>query len=126
MTKVSSPALVIVPDVATQFRLRAGDEGGFAYQRACRTLSGWAKTDEQNKALVHALVHVGWCSTAGARKTVSAAKSKAWAPTTGLGARDVLTVGEDAAEAAVRVVEALRKAGAPVEAMKVVTATFAA
>jgi hypothetical protein len=131
MTKsiVSTPAFVIVPDVATQFRLRnggSGEPGSVAYIQATRALAGWAKTDETNKALVHALVHLGWCSTSGARKTVSLSGSKAWAPTTGLGARDVLTVGEDAAEAAVRVIQALAEAGAPVESLDVVRATFAA
>jgi hypothetical protein len=126
MTKSISPARVIVADVSTQFRLRAGDEGSHKYIPACRSLSAWARPTEANKALVHALVHLGWQSTSGARAKVLSSQSKAWAPTTGLGARDVLEVGEDAAEAAVRVLGLLAEAGAPADMLEVVWDTFTA
>lgn len=119
----AAPVRVIAPDVAVQFRLRnggSGEPGSVAYIQATRALAGWARGAGQSP-LVHALVHLGWCSTSGARKTVAASSSKAWKH-----AADLLTVGEDAAEAAVRVLEALAEAGAPAESLEVVWVTFTA
>ena len=126
MTKSISPARVIVADVATQFRLRnggSGEPGSVAYIQATRALAAWARGQAQSP-LVHALVHLGWCSTSGARKTVSSSSSAAWKAVAA--EEGLLTVGEDAAEATVRVLEALAEAGAPAELLEVVWATFTA
>jgi hypothetical protein len=127
MTKSISPARVIVADVATQFRLRnggSGEPGSVAYIQATRALAAWARGAGVSP-LVHALVHLGWCSTSGARKTVASSSSAAWKAVVAADA-DILTVGEDAAEATVRVLEALAEAGAPAEVLEVVWATFTA
>lgn len=128
MTKsVSTPARVIVADVATQFRLRnggSGSAGSSAYIQATRALAAWARADEANKALVHALVHLGWCSTSGARAVAKAASSAAFK-----GSGDNIVIGKDApsaAEQVTRVLEALAEAGAPTEQVETVWATFTA
>jgi hypothetical protein len=126
MTKVSSrPAFDVsaLAESAVQFRLRnggSGSAGSSAYIQATRALAGWARGQGQSP-LVHALVHLGWTSTSGARKTVAASSSKAWPH-----AATLLEVGEDAGEAVVRVLTALKEAGAPEEALATVWATFTA
>jgi hypothetical protein len=134
MTKSSPAVAVVVPAFAAdalldgsvvQFRLRnggSGTAGSSAYIQATRALAGWAKADEATRNLVHALVHLGWTSTSGARKTVSAATSAAWKGH----AEHVLTVGDNAAEAVATVLTALAEAGAPAEVLEVVWATFTA
>jgi len=133
MTK-SSPAIVIpayaadalVADVALQFRLRnggSGSAGSSAYIQATRALAAWGR-GQGHAALVHALVHLGWTSTSGARKTVASSSSAAWKAVAEAG--DILTIGEDAAEATARVVTALAEAGAPAELLDTVWATFTA
>jgi hypothetical protein len=123
----SAPARVIVADSTKQFRLRNGETteaGGIAYVTACRHLSAWARTDAENKVLVHALVHLGWCSTKGARAAVTSSSSKAWEH-----AKAILVVGKDAPSAAdqiTSVLEALAEAGAPAEALETVWATITA
>jgi len=126
MTKsVSTPARVIAPDSTTQFRHRAGNGGtpeAQAYIAACRALLAWS--DEASKPLVHALVHLGWCSTKGAGAVVKMSSSKAWEH-----GKVVLTIGKDAPSAAEQittVVEALREAGAPAEQVDTVWATITA
>jgi len=131
MTK-SSPAVVVpafaadalLDGSAVQFRLRnggSGTAGSSAYIQACRALGAWGRGAGQAN-LVHALVHLGWASTSGARKTVQSAKSAAWVDH----AVHVLTVGDNAAEALAGVVTALAEAGAPAELLEVVWATFTA
>jgi hypothetical protein len=122
-TKSAFVVTALVEDVATQFRLRnggSGSAGSTAYIQATRALAGWARGQGQSP-LVHALVHLGWTSTSGARDTVAASSSKAWGH-----AAEVLTVGENAAEAVVRVLEALTEAGAPAEHIATVWTTFTA
>jgi len=130
MTK-SSPAIVVpayaadalVPDVALQFRLRnggSGSAGSSAYIQATRALASWARS-AGHAPLVHALVHLGWTSTSGARANCSASSSKAWAH-----AAPLLEVGKPAAPQVVAVLTALTEAGAPAEQVATVWATFTA
>lgn len=122
---VSTPAFDVsaLAESAVQFRLRnggSGSVGSSAYIQATRSLASWARGQGQSP-LVHALVHLGWTTTSGARKTVAASSSKAWEH-----AKELLEVGEDSAEAVVRVLTALREAGAPAEQVDTVWATFTA
>lgn len=122
---VSTPAFDVsaLAESAKQFRTRNGDSGepgSAAYIQATRALASWARGQGQ-APLVHALVHLGWCSTSGARKSVASSSSKAWGH-----AKDLLVVGEDAAEAVVRILTALREAGAPAEQVDTVWKTFTA
>jgi hypothetical protein len=124
---ISTPAFDVsaLAESAVQFRLRnggTGSAGASAYLQATRALAGWAKVDADNRNLVHALVHLGWTSTSGARKTVSAASSAAWKDH----AEHVLEVGSNAAEAVATVLEALQEAGAPAEVLATVWTTFTA
>jgi hypothetical protein len=124
-SSVSTPAhdVSALAESAVQFRLRnggSGSAGSSAYIQATRALAGWARGQGQSP-LVHALVHLGWTSTSGARKTVAASSSKAWKH-----AAEVLEVGEDADKAVVRVLEALLEAGAPAEQVATVWTTFTA
>lgn len=104
-----------------QYRHASGGTGtvqAVAYQQATRALRYWA-AGTPNAALVHALVHLGWCAGSGARSTVRSASSAAYKH----GAAH-LQVGAPAAPQVVAVLTALHKAGAPAAALATVYATM--
>ena len=110
-----------LPTTGVQYRLTAGGTGtpqATAYKQAMRTLAAWAKPNGASP-LVHALVHLGWCSGSGARATCQAAKSAAF--TNG---QAHLQVGAPAAPQVVSVLGQLASAGAPQDTLAVVWATY--
>lgn len=118
---VSSFVVTALPTTGTQFRLTSGGTGtpqASAYAQAIRALAAWARPSG-NAALVHALVHLGWCSGSGARAICRASSSAAFKH-----GQAHLTVGSAAAPQVVAVLEALSAAGAPVEQVSTVWATF--
>ena len=120
---VAAPAhdVALLPATGAQFRTVSGATGtpqASAYLQATRALAAWAKP-VGHADLVHALVHLGWCSGTGARSVCKAASSAAWR-----NSGDVLEAGEPAGPQVVRVLDALVEAGAPAEAVAKVWATF--
>jgi hypothetical protein len=122
MAKVSSPfAVSALPGTGTQYRLTSGGTGtpaASAYLQATRALAAWARTSG-HAPLVHALVHLGWCSGSGARAICKASNSAAFKH-----AADVLEVGKPAGPQVVAVLLALTEAGAPAEQIATVWSTF--
>ena len=123
MAKSLASTLVVsaLPTTGTQYRLTSGGTGtaaASAYLQATRALAAWARPTG-HAPLVHALVHLGWCSGSGARATVRAANSAAYKH----GAPH-LVVGEAAGPQVVAVLTALLEAGAPAEQVATVWATF--
>lgn len=110
-----------LPTTGTQYRLTSGGTGtpqASAYTQAMRTLAAWARGGEQ-AAVVHGLVHLGWCSGSGARAVCRAASSAAFKH-----AAEVLEVGQPAAPQVVALVTRLAEAGAPAEAVATVWETY--
>lgn len=110
-----------LPTTGTQYRLTSGGTGtpqATAYVQATRQLASWAR-GTANAPLVHALVHLGWCSGSGARATCRASNSAAYRH----GAPH-LQVGQPAAPQVVAVMQALAAAGAPASPLATVWATF--
>lgn len=121
----SSPVVALVasalPVTGTQYRLTSGGTGtpaASAYLQATRALAAWARP-AGHAGLVHALVHLGWCSGSGARAIVRAANSAAFKH-----GGVHLEVGKPAAEQVVTILTALREAGAPEEQVATVWSTF--
>lgn len=119
----AAPARTVeaLPTTGTQFRLTSGGTGtpqASAYQQAVRALAAWAKPTG-HAPLVHALVHLGWCSGTGARAICRAASSAAFKH-----GHAHLEVGAAAAPQVVAVLDALVEAGAPAEQVATVWATF--
>lgn len=120
-TPAATYTLEALPTTGTQYRLTSGGTGtpqATAYQQATRALAAWAK-GTPNAALVHALVHLGWCSGTGARAVCRAASSAAYKH----GAPH-LTVGAPAGPQVVATMAALAGAGAPAPALATVWATY--
>jgi hypothetical protein len=120
-----SPAPVFdvaaLPATGAQFRTVSGATGtpqASAYAQATRALAAWAKPSG-NAPLVHALVHLGWCSGSGARAICRASSSAAFKH-----GQAHLEVGSAAAPQVVAVLTALTEAGAPAEQISTVWATF--
>lgn len=110
-----------LPTSGAQFRTVSGATGtpaASAYAQATRALAAWARP-AGHAALVHALVHLGWCSGSGARAICRASSSAAFKH-----GQAHLEVGSPAAPQVVAVLEALRDAGAPAEQVATVWATF--
>lgn len=110
-----------LPATGAQYRTNSGATGtaqATNYAQACRTLAAWAKPAGHGP-LVHALVHLGWCSGTGARAVVRAASSSAYKA----GAPH-LVVGQPAAAQVVATLAALAAAGAPAPMLAVVWATY--
>ena len=110
-----------LPTTGTQYRNTSGGTGtpqAIAYQQAMRALAAWGKPNGHGP-VVHALVHLGWCSGTGARATVQAASSSAYKA----GAAH-LTVGQPAGPQVAATVAALAKAGAPAPLLATVWATY--
>ena len=125
MAKSSSSVIALdaaaLPTTGTQYRLTSGGTGtpaASAYLQATRALAAWARP-AGHADLVHALVHLGWCSGSGARAIARAANSAAFKH-----AAAVIRVGEPAAPQVVEVLTALRAAGAPEEQVTTVWKTF--
>ena len=113
----------LLPTTAQQFRHNnggTGTPGAAAYTQAVRALTAWVGTGDA-KPYVHALVHLGWCSGSGARVICKASNSSAFKH-----AASVLAVGEPAAPQICSMLEHLRLAGAPAEALATVWATYTA
>jgi len=110
-----------LPETGTQYRLTSGGTGtpqASAYLQATRALAAWARP-VGHAPLVHALVHLGWCSGSGARAICRAANSAAYRH-----AQDILEVGVPAGPQVVQVLLDLVEAGAPAEQVETVWATF--
>lgn len=123
-TTKSAPTFKVadLPDSATQYRNASGGTGtqqATDYKSATRVLAKWAGRGTDNAVQVHALVHLGWCAGAGSRANCEASKSTAF-----VAAKGVLEVGKPAAPQVVKVLTALKTAGAPAEAIATVWATF--
>lgn len=124
-SKTTTPAaaydVAALPATGAQYRTASGATGtaqATAYAQACRTLAAWARPTG-NAPLVHALVHLGWCSGTGARAVCRAASSAAYKA----GAAH-LQVGKPAAQQVCDTLAALAAAGAPAEILAVVWATY--
>jgi len=128
MTKSSSrssvaPAFAVdaLPVSGAQYRTVSGATGtvaATAYLQATRALAAWARP-AGHAGLVHALVHLGWCSGSGARAICRASSSAAWVK-----GGEHLEAGVAAAPQVVATLEALQEAGAPAEHLATVWATF--
>lgn len=118
---VVSFAVSALPVTGAQFRTASGATGSpqaTAYSQAVRALAAWARP-AGHAGTVHALVHLGWCSGSGARSVCRASSSSAFK-----GGQAYLTVGSPAAPQVVEVLNLLKSAGAPAEALATVWATF--
>lgn len=123
MSKSTSVAFDVttLPATGTQFRLTSGGTGtpqASAYTQATRALAAWARPSG-NAPLVHALIHLGWCSGSGARAICRASNSAAFKH-----GQAHLEVGSPAAPQVVAVLTALTEAGAPAEQVATVWETF--
>lgn len=113
--------LAALPSTGAQFRTVSGATGtpqASAYAQACRALAAWGKASG-HAPLVHALVHLGWCSGTGARAVCKASSSSAWAH-----GKQHLVEAAPAAPQVVAVLDLLVAAGAPAEQVATVWATF--
>jgi hypothetical protein len=121
MSKLISLTVAALPVSGAQYRTVSGATGtpaASAYLQATRALAAWARP-AGHAPLVHALVHLGWCSGSGARAICRAANSAAFK-----NAGEHLEVGKPAAPQVVAVLTALREAGAPEEQVATVWRTF--
>lgn len=120
-TKQATYTVAALPATGAQYRTASGATGtpqATAYVQATRQLASWAR-GTANAPLVHALVHLGWCSGSGARATCKASNSAAYRH----GAPH-LQVGAPAAPQVVATMQALAEAGAPADPLTTVWATF--
>ncbi len=120
-TTTTTFAVSALPTTGAQYRTASGATGtvqATAYLQAVRALAAWAKPTG-HAPLVHALVHLGWCSGTGARATVRASSSSAYKH----GAPH-LVVGTPAGPQVCATLAALAAVGAPAPALATVWATY--
>lgn len=120
-TKATTYNVAALPATGAQYRTNngaTGTPGAVAYQQATRALAAWARP-AGHAPLVHALVHLGWCSGSGARAVCRASSSAAYR-----NGQAHLTPGAPAAPQVVATMQALAAAGAPAPLLATVWGTF--